>query len=334
METIADLINAQARRYSGYVAVHTSIHGTDDPDAIADQVTEVCRLAFAAAPRRALFHSASVGSVTGVELTTGDEVVVKCYQPRWSAAFLSAVSTAQQAVAAAGLPCPVPLAGPLPSGLGLATVETYVADPGMPSAFTHAHLVASASGFADVVDACSSLPPLLGHPLHSEIDELYPEPHSPMFDFVATAAGAEWIDEHASIAKPLLELGTRGIAHGDWAARNVRLSTSGVAAIYDMDSLATMSIPVAMGQAAATWRATGEPTDASMPGFDEIVEWLDQYPRPLTEEDRRIAIAGALYVVAYTARCEHAIDPFERERMNGRAVLRVDGDRFAAALRA
>ena len=29
---------------------------------------------------------------------------------------------------------------------------------------------------------------------------LYPEPHSPIFDFVATAAGSVWIDEYARAA--------------------------------------------------------------------------------------------------------------------------------------
>ena len=52
-------------------------------------------------------------------------------------------------------------------------------------------------------------------------------PHSPSFDFEATAAGAQWIDDLARAALPCADFGDRVVAHTDWSARNVRLQVLG-----------------------------------------------------------------------------------------------------------
>jgi hypothetical protein len=176
-------------------------------------------------------------------------------------------------------------------------------------------------------------PGLAQHPMNEPRAGLYPTPHSPLFDFDATAAGAEWIDDLARAALPYSAIGRPVVAHTDWAARNVRLGPSGVRAFYDLDSLAIAPLPGALGTAAATWRSTAEPGDGPAPGVDEIDEWLGCYPDPLPRDERRAVFAHALSVLAYSARCEHAIDPDEIRHRRARPTLRTDAAAFLRRLR-
>ena len=109
-------------------------------------------------------------------------------------------------------------------------------------------------------------------------------------------------------------------AHTDWSARNVRLSPDGVRAIYDLDSLAVVLLPAALGIAAATWRSFGEEGEGPAPGAAEVGEWLGDYPGPLTDEERAGVFAAALWSLVYTARCEHAVDPEERIHHRARPI--------------
>jgi len=110
-------------------------------------------------------------------------------------------------------------------------------------------MAASARGLARLIHTARPVPGLGDNPLRQPYEGLLPLPHSPLFDFDATAAGAEWIDELARRAKPLLGLGRVVVAHTDWAARNVRLSARGILAVYDLDSLAVGPLPAALGPA-------------------------------------------------------------------------------------
>src|SRR4029453_16046775 len=101
----------------------------------------------------------------------------------------------QAALVAAGVPAPAPLAGPLVLGNGWLTVEEH-RDGDSADGFDPAVRRAMATALHDFVDAARphagspSLGPRLGEPT---IDDLWPEPHDLRFDFLGTAAGAEWI---------------------------------------------------------------------------------------------------------------------------------------------
>jgi hypothetical protein len=268
---LAEVIAAEMARSDRQGAVHRLIHGTDQPTRIAQQIDHWCRQVLGSRASAGIFHVVSTGSVTGVLLDDGAVVVVKAYQPRWSEPFLSAIVRAQAALVDAGLACAEPLAGPVRLGNGWATVERYLADPGQPPAFGDAEMHPSAQGLASLMSAAPWIDELDSNPLQQPaFDGLYPQPHSPLFDFEATAAGAEWIDEIAEASRPLLGRGRLVVAHTDWSARNVRLRADGVEAIYDMDSLAIVALPTALAIAAATWRSTGEASDAAAPGAVEI----------------------------------------------------------------
>jgi hypothetical protein len=198
-------------------------------------------------------------------------------------------------------------------------------------------IAVSAAGLAEQVRRCEplDLPGLRDHPLNAPPSSLYPEPHSPVFDFVATAAGAEWIDELAVRAKRMREgdVGALVVAHCDWSARNVRLSSDRVLAVYDWDSLALVPESTAVGQAAVTWRSTGEPGEEA-PSVAEIVRFVRCYEsargRELTRAEWTAIGGAAVWVLAYASRCEHAIDPGARLHRRARPRLRADGEALLA----
>jgi hypothetical protein len=177
--------------------------------------------------------------------------------------------------------------------------------------------------------------PTVAQPLDRPPGQLYPEPHSPLFDFAATRAGAGWIDDLARRGLAVHEDAGAGlppaVAHTDWSARNVRFGPDGVQAIYDWDSVAATTEAGAVGVAAQTWRSSGRWDDGTAPAVDEVLAYLSAYGeargRALGRDERRCAAATALGVLAYSARCEHSIAPTD-DTGPCRTRLRLDGDRL------
>ena len=312
--------------------VEEAIFGTGDATQIAAAVDSLCRQHLGAGVAATLVTSTSVGCVFGVELDDGRRVAVKAYQPRWTPRFLTAVAAAQGAVAATGFPCPAPVAGPVPIGHGFAAVETYLPDPGR-RPIVPVMLDVSAAGLAAMVAAGRGIeaPGLRDHPMRPPDDGLYPRPHSPLFDFEATTDGAAWIDEIAAIARAVRDRDRTPptLVHGDWSARNVRLGTDRVLAAYDWDSLLFEPESVGLGIAAATWSALGVTNEPTAPSAPEVRRYISAYERargvPLTVEQRDAARARALYGLAYTARCEHALDRGAEVHLRARGRLRAEG---------
>jgi hypothetical protein len=316
--------------------VEATIFGSTDPATIASRVDAACREVFGTALDDGFLYAVSVGCVFGCVLADGRRVVVKAYQPRWTPPFLTAVRRAQRHLHAHGVPCPEPL-GDVATVDGITFVaETELPDPGT-TVVRPEWATVSACGLGQVVRTCRSLdePALAPHPLGVPTGQQFPEPHSPIFDFAATARGAEWIDELARRANDVCarDPSPAVIAHTDWSARNVRLSADGVLAVYDWDSLALVKESEAIGMAAATWSKLGEPNDGT-PSAEEVDGYIDAYDAAcehrLTTEQRRAARAAAVRTMAYTARCEHVIDPDEREWTTTRPRLRSDAERLLA----
>jgi hypothetical protein len=332
---LVDLV-AASMAGRGESRVEAAVFGTDDPAAIARSADDLCRTHLGARVADARFYCASVGCVTGLRLTDGRDVVLKVHQPRWTTSFLAAVQSVQASLAASGFPCPRPLPPPRPLGRANAVVEEHLPDPG-PTPPAPGLLAASAAGLARMVGRCETLDGrgLRPHPMDSAVGRLYPEPHSPLFDFGATAAGAEWIDELADAARRQRDLRAFAptIAHCDWSLRNVRLDEEGVLAAYDWDSLALVPETTAVGQAAVTWSAFGV-TGEEAPSVDDVASYVGRYERArgrrFTGHERAAVGAAGVYALASTARCEHAIDPGGRRYRRARPRLAADGDRLLA----
>jgi hypothetical protein len=117
---LAQVLRAQGHRASG--PVELAVFGTADPDEIAELIAGLVYEQVGVAVTGGSFYSVSSGCVAGLELADGRPVVLKAYQPHWVPPFLAAVQRVQRAAHQRGFPCPDPLAGPDPIGLGWATV--------------------------------------------------------------------------------------------------------------------------------------------------------------------------------------------------------------------
>jgi hypothetical protein len=304
--------------------VELAIHGTDDPAAIARALARWCRVRLGSEPRDCAFYRSSIGAVAGLELEDGRRVVLKAHQPRVPIARLQAIHAVTATLSSAGYPCPMPLAGPSPLGAGHATAERWagggrVRDAHEPVvrrelAARLAELVALARG-ADVPREP------LGRSWYGALptDVLWPRPHSRLFDFEATAAGAEWIDEHARRARAVPVTGERVVGHFDWRTEHARFEGDRLTVAHDWDSLHFESEAVMVGAAAHAFTATwdehpdGDETVSPAPTLDEIHAFVADYERargaPFAAAERATLRASCVYSLAYTARCGHALDP-------------------------
>lgn len=332
MPALSELVRLHFERWETS-RVEQSVFHTSEPEVVADHVEQFVERTLGSRVHEALFYASSAGCVTGLALEDGRRVVVKAYQARWGSRFLSAVGRVQKRLSEVPFPCPSPIIGPELAGPALATVEELSPDPGMRT-FAAGEMALSARGLARQVSLCRGLsePDLGHHPLGASTGGLYPEPHSPIFDFSLRADDARWIDQLATVAKAVRSADDTPptVVHTDWSARNVRLGASEVVAAYDWDSLAEATESVAVGQAAATWRSTGEASDPIAPGPDEVSAYLSAYEaasdQRLTVEQRQSGMGAALWVLAYTARCEHALEAATGKRVErARARLADDG---------
>ncbi len=132
-----------------------------------------------------------------------------------------------------------------------------------------------------------------------------------MFDFAATGAGAEWIDALAAEAKPLAQTaGPMFMGHTDWSGKHFRFAGGRITAIYDWDSLAVRREAAIVGNAAMTFTTNFDiPGVRRAPTPTEMGAFIDEYAAarsaPLTAAERRQVAACAMFLGAYTARCEH-----------------------------
>jgi len=265
--------------------------------------------------RRVLFERASTGIVRGIELEDGRHVVVKAHQPEQDAQFLAAVRDVQAFLHAQGYPAPQPLAGPAPlgRGLGLAQELRLVGSP------ADAHcpeirgsLARSLAGQLELTRQLGVVPALGRGWRLWEGDGLWPpRAHSPIFDFAATTPGAEAIDVLAAQGKAGIGPDELQAGHSDWRAEHVRFVGSEVAVVYDWDSLDLSTETRLVGTAAATFTANRELAVPGAPTPDESRAFVDDYSaaraRPLSRAERKEIAAVTLYLVAYSARCAHAL---------------------------
>ncbi len=318
--------------------VERLVFGTDDPDSISAEVDRFCFEQLGSPIDEPYFFESSVGSVFGLRLADGRQVVVKAHQPNEPLEALRAVHSVQSRLAASGFPCPRPVLEPTPLGSWYATAEELRSegewadahDPSVRRAMaeTLARLIDVGRGFVDL--------PGLRPGLLSRIPEgqLWPEPHSAIFDFEATAAGAEWIDELAVRARELLRrpAGQRVVGHVDWSVKHFRFVDGGVAAIYDWDSLAVGPEPVIVGEAARSFTFTWRLPVRLAPSLAESRAFVAEYGAArgvaFTPAERETAGAAAVYGLAYTARCEHCLRKIEPG--NALAALAAHGEELFA----
>jgi Ser/Thr protein kinase RdoA (MazF antagonist) len=315
---LGSVIAAQVSAWGGVdLPLERSLFGTVDPDAIAAAVDGWCRVHLGAGIARYRFFDASSGSVHGVELADGRAVVVKGHRAQVAAPYLRAVLAVQADLASAGYPAPRPLTGPEACGAGHLVAEelrarSRPADPYAPTVIRSlaselARFVRLAAGHRDRLAAVS-------HPMDSRPGDLYPAPHSARFDFVATAAGAEWIDEfaRAAVERRRADAPPRVVVHCDWRVQNVSIRGDEIVAVYDWDSVTVADEMAALAVAATTFGADWSAPSTRFPHPSEIAAFVAGYEqargRTLTPAECDRLATAMVATLSYAARCEHA-DP-------------------------
>jgi hypothetical protein len=259
------------------------------------------------------FFAASVSSVVGLRLASGDRVVVKVHRGEASSSYLLAVQQVQDELARGGFPSPMPLLGPTELGPGVAIVESLLDRGVRPNAFDPSERRVLAAGLAGLIERCRhfvGVPGLEANFMARGASSLWPRPYDLRFDFEGTTAGAEWIDEIAHAAKAVRDDGEHVVGHTDWRVEHVRIEDGALSAVYDWD-LVVASEPSFVGGAAhgfiADWSVPGR---RQVPTGDEAQAFIDDYEvargRPFTDDERHALNAALVYAMAYTARCAHS----------------------------
>jgi hypothetical protein len=323
IDQLAPVVAAHLQEWEPSPAfVELAIYECADPRSIARILNAFCLQNLGSAVARGLFHQSSIGSVTGVVLEDGRSVVIKAHQPGRSREFLAEVVRIQSYLAERRIFATKVIAGPLPLGRGYTVVEAFT--DGGTRADAHCPEIrnALAAGLHAIVRACdrfvetTSLGP--GLPASSG-DALWPTPHSKLFDFAASAKGAEWIDDVARRARGrMTPAGNRVIGHGDWRAEHVRFAGNTPILAFDWDSLCCEREPALVGAVAHGFCADWSQRDnRQAPSFEEARAFVEDYERARGEafstEERRLCGACFAYAIAYTARCGHAGGGDERE---------------------
>ncbi len=317
-----------------------SILGTTDAARIFRRIDGLRAAGGLPAPDRVFFFEISVGAAFGLLLKDGSRVMLKAHPAERDAAFLEAACRVQRYLCRNGFPCPRPVLGPAPFGRGYAVVEEFVDRGERADAHKPGVRRAMAGALARVIREASGIPNVdgLNRDWQWPKDRLWPTPHNALFDFEATAAGAGWIDDTAAAAKRVVDASESPVVvgHGDWSVKHFRFRDGEVSVVYDWDSLRLTKEAIIVGTAAATFPATWYVPVASLaPSPDEMRLFLEGYEtgrgRPFSPEERRAAVAGAVYWLAYSSRCEHALHSGKDDAPGGfREALRGRVDEYLA----
>jgi hypothetical protein len=332
-----DLIRARLAKW-GTAFVELDVFATDDPAEIVRLVDAFCRRHLGSPLAALLFYISSVGSTHGVKLADGRELVIKARPPAHTnpdhshdVPSLTSVCRVLGWLRARGYPCAPLVLGPTPLAKGIATVEEFFERGERGDAFRPACRKAIATGLAQLVEllrACGAEAVAVRHVRRPA--DLYPQPHAKIFDFKATATGAQWIDDFARRAREVEDAGEAPVlGHGDWRVEHLRFLDDAIVATYDWDSLGHLPETVLVGSSAHGFTADwSRPDVRRIPTADDVRAYIAEYEegrgRPLSRRERRAIFASCVYALAYSARCQHALEP---------ARVEWDADTFPHLLR-
>jgi hypothetical protein len=217
----------------------------------------------------------------------------------------------QEEMAQAGFPCANVVHAPRLWPGGAAAVMSFLegadgVDPHVPAVRT---LMATLA--AELVDALAPHRGRAGLPEQRTPDALWPRAHNVLFDL--SAPGGEWIDERAREARMVLDAASAKpvLAHTDLSAANVRASEDCITSIYDMDSIALVDEMRLLAGMAVHFTYTGADDGWDWPTREEgralVADYERARGRSLDRSERERLDADAVYALAYTARCEHAL---------------------------
>ncbi|HEY7417773.1 MAG TPA: hypothetical protein VH593_21500 [Ktedonobacteraceae bacterium] len=340
MLDLVSMITAQQRKRE--MPLLAEIFGSSKPSLVASTVDAFCTNELGSRIIETYFFALGQSAVFGLRLCEGPCVVVKAHSSRHNIEFLYALTQVQHYLADQGFPCPRPILEMRALAQGFATVEELKNegeyrnphDPVVRRSL--AELLARQIALTQHPEAIPGIQPkLFDRRLSPEV--LWPVSHDAIFNFEATAAGAEWID---ALARPAHQAVLQGagqlvLGHTDWSVKHVRYVGEQVSAVYDWESLALEKEPAIVGAASAYFTYNEWPgMTPHLPSQDEALAFVSEYEaargKPFSPEEYQTLAAAATYQLAYAARCEHSLQPEERDYPDDscRAILTHYGDSF------
>jgi hypothetical protein len=307
VRTLADVVAAHVAEW-GTPYVELAIFGHADAVRIAAAFDDLCGEALGSRAAGALFYQSSVAAVAGVELRDGRRVVVKAHQPDQSVSTLAELARVQAHVAEGTRLAPRPLAGTFAvrerrrddRGARHARSAGDARDPEVRRAIAE-----TLHGVVELLAPLVAGSRLPDHLLFARAGEaLWPRPHSRLFDFEATRAGAEQIDALAAAARASLRPSGRVVlGHGDWRVEHLRFAGGRVAVAYDWQSVCRCEEPALVGFAAHAFCADWSGNDPRQaPTLEEARAFVADYESargaPFDREERSVCAAAFAYSVA------------------------------------
>jgi hypothetical protein len=301
------------------VSIAEQFFGTDNPDTVRNQVDTFLVRHLRVGIREIEFTKVGTGIALGVLAVDGQRLVVKIHPPGTSTPYLRAIQDVQMHLAVQGYPAPKPVLDPQPFGVGVATVESRLpepppADPADPS--VHHALAEGLAAFVRFAAPLARHAELAGRgPLRPRAaGSVFPPPPGSPFDFAATAAGAEWIEEIGARARTLLDAAPRTapvVGHFDWRSENVPVTGGRVVAVFDWDSVGAATEAIVVGSATHQFTLDWRSPSPHVPTVDEVRAFVADYEkargRPFTDPERVAARTAYVFCTAYGARCEHVL---------------------------
>jgi hypothetical protein len=258
-----------------------------------------------------LFGGKSVGAVFGLELASGERVVLKLFHPMFPPGELRAMQRCLEALVARGFPAPPPRT-PLFAADDHITGGFYAWRDGEFGDGHDPHIRRElARSLTELARLTADLE-VTGLPQSpARAPTLWGTPHR-SFDSVAPGPATDWMDDIARRAQAVIRGSTAALqpVHLDWGVKNARFRDGRVCAVYDWDSLAAGSEAEMVGRASAEfptqWERPGRRTPTIEEGAAFVAEYQLARGRTFTAEERAVADAAADYLVAQVARQEDA----------------------------
>lgn len=263
------------------------------------------------------FRAGRIDAVWGVELQDGRAVVIKAHRTPVDLEAAQATIDAQHMLAAAGFPCPVPLAGPDEVDGRVLTAETLITGA-RPNGRQPAARRLLADGLAQHIKILAAHPDLTrragaGPSWCRYQGGPWPVPHDTLVDFTSTVPGFEWLETFAQrAADQILDNRTTNevvVGHADWYAGNTAVVGGRLVGVFDWELVADTEAVIA-GFTASCY-ASSATGSGGLSSPEEVAAFLQDYEegrgRPFLESERRAAAAAAAWILAFNARWQTAL---------------------------
>lgn len=289
------------------------ILGTADPHQIAELIHQTVVPHLKEEIEKILFLSPCSGAVFGFLLKSGQKIILKIYNRKNSLIYLQEMNRIQQIFVNEDYPAPCPLSPIFTFYNTHAGLYSFLEgerenahDP-----VIRTELAKYLAKFSEIVEK-HQFKPIKTFMQESMQSKLWPIPHNVMFDFKKTSRGAGWIAKHAKNARKIINKYNfpHQLAHCDWDVKNTIFKNKKLVAVFDWDSLGSMSEPEMVGRAAAQFTADWESVNKVTPTPHEGREFVKSYEkfrgRSFTQEEYIVASASADYCISLISRFEYS----------------------------